>query len=219
MRTCAVSMNPMDKGKQNRAIPLWNTIIFAHFNWAVESNHRLTPDTIFVWSSRLVIKMVCKLYHPKKKQGESELIMEIRSHFLSKNEIKKDMEWCSMNDSRLITQSKNARTKRRRVCPSEREMKRYVRIRNTHCNQIKIFADANQFNDAENLFHWNIPNDMHGRQAGKQANINARAHTLPISAELYCHSVRTHIHLFSASVFVSFFSQSVVTVFVSVYLL
>lgn len=78
------------------------------------------------------------------------------------------------------------------VCVRARERERWSETSkcNTHCNQIKTFADANQFNDAENLFYWNIPNDMHGRQASRQT------HTKPISAELYCHSVRTHSFVF-----------------------
>lgn len=48
---------------------------------------------------------------------------------------------------------------KQRYTYTKRETDKY----NTHCNQIKTFADANQFNDAENLFN-EIPNDMHGRQ-------------------------------------------------------
>lgn len=131
------------------------------------------------------------------------------------------MNRCSISDT--LDYLKLAHANKQRV--PNREAHRETYKCNTHCNQIKTFVDANQFNDAENLFHSNIPNDMHGRLAGQHKY--ARAHTpnqfLLNSTAIVCAHTHTHTHsfvfflCFGFRVFFSF--HCVFTVFVRVYLL
>lgn len=54
---------------------------------------------------------------------------------------------------RLITQTETHIMRTHKKSEQERERESETDKYNTQCNQMKTFADANQFNDAENLFY------------------------------------------------------------------